>query len=86
MPRYAHIATIRFRAGQFPTDMLRYDCCYPAREQDSAVIGASGPVYPGEILTAQVRATSTQKQPPWTAGRWHSFGASVEHLRTEKLS
>ena len=34
--RYAKIVTFTVEgSGYFPVDMLRYDACYPAREEDS---------------------------------------------------
>ena len=57
--------------GIFPTDMLRYDQCFPLSERDSAVMEETGKdrtVYLG---------CSTCRLSPATEGRWNSFGWRV---------
>jgi hypothetical protein len=72
-----HKFIVSARSGlQFPTDMLRYDCCWPAGPGDA------------EKLCDQV-AMNNQKEPqtirivmlsigPPTAARWFSFGWHVD--------
>ena len=65
--------------GGFPIDMLRYDRCRPATENDSAVITYSL-VRRGRfnISESEVKLVSIE-HPQWvpTEGRWKSFGWEV---------
>lgn len=54
--------------GLFPLDMLRYDACWPARQDDVVAMTAPGNPERG------VRIES-EKAP--TIGRWRSFGWTV---------
>ena len=60
--------------GRFPLDMLRYDSCWPARQDDVHNIsdhgGASWGRAPSTIML------ETHGEP--TADRWSSFGWVVE--------
>ncbi len=72
---------------QFPTDMLRYDQCFPARGEDSGAIALA--------LTPQIdswrirlaRYTFTKTDLP-TYDRWASFLAIVDRasVLTEKMN
>ena len=70
--------------GDFPTDMLRYDSCYPATEQDSYIIEQSFRKFSSwEVYVRKVSRNSktTRKKSPlcdWTVGRWESFGARFQ--------
>ena len=59
-------------SGPFPIDMLRYDCCSPATEEDSYIIQRSM----GEWEKWEVCVKSDLKR-DWTAGRWQSFSCSI---------
>lgn len=91
MPRF--IVTFEVEGGtQFPLDMLRYDCCWPASSDDVANIHGS--------LMREFRVPATPPEPPKhrkvklitvgsnktdaarrvTAGRWASFGWTARVL------
>ncbi len=62
-------------AGEFPIDMLRYDCCFPERESEgSSVIERSfregGGPYEVSLITMREGGHITPD-------RWASFGARV---------
>lgn len=62
----------------FPYDMLRYDECFPATEQDSAKIEALSPT-PRRRTRGQVEInlkTALKRGP--TDPRWQSFGWTVQ--------
>lgn len=69
--RWEHVAEVTC-SGEFPIEMLRYDCCFPRRECDAAEICSGA----DEVVVQIVRYTDT-KAPPWTHDRWKSFGATV---------
>lgn len=54
-------------SGDFPFDMLRYDLCWPATEQDSRLLPTDRHPYTGRVITLK------GLKPP-TQGRWASFG------------
>lgn len=60
-------------SGNFPTDMLRYDRCWPRTELDSVKVGIRSLKAAGE---REIRLTSASAKPP-TAGRWKSFGWTI---------
>lgn len=64
-----HSYDVRGR-GTFPTDMLRYDCCWPCTEAGALYIIVSVH-YPEESL---IRIVSYK---PPTIARWKSFGWTV---------
>ncbi len=59
--------------GQFPIDMLRYDGCYPASEQDSGLIQQDR----GHRIVTVAQVTHGHDLPQWTDARWASFGWTV---------
>ena len=65
--------------GLFPTDMLRYDQCFPCSERDSASIDDPHRYgdMSGEIRTVELCASNVN--PNWqpTTGRWNSFNWQV---------
>jgi hypothetical protein len=77
MPKHVRYYTVT-GSGEFPVDMLRYDCSYPQRESDSHAIAMSGLDAAGEgERTVQLRrefdtATDAKRWYP-TEGRWESF-------------
>ena len=79
-----HTFTVAPKSGQwvlqFPVDMLRYDYCYPASENDSAQIAFSfdlrkSKVKPSELEVTLCRYAHRDWSP--TDGRWESFGWEV---------
>lgn len=88
--RYAHTALVTFSGPTpFPLDMLRYDCCFPARGEDVATITESlerartGNVPDDRLMLAiQVTRYTDSAQPSWTRGRWQSFGCQISHGST----
>lgn len=58
-------------SGQFPFDMLRYDCCYPYSEvYDSNTMAAE--YYGQRLARRRVTLVTTAEHSP-TPGRWQSF-------------
>jgi hypothetical protein len=57
--------------GDFPYDMLRYDLCWPASQQDSRFIASTGHpnLQPPKICLKGLKAP--------TPARWESFGWKV---------
>ena len=54
--------------GQFPTDMLRYDQCWPATSEDAVLMC---PHRPSPTVARSVRLRTHGSV---TAARWASFG------------
>ena len=71
---YLHKATIRGR-GAFPTDMLRYDSCFPA---DSRSVEVLNHTEKGEEWAMEVHKISRGAKVGFTQGRWQSFGVSIQ--------
>jgi hypothetical protein len=73
---------------QFPIDMLRYDHCFPASEQDSyTILDTFNKLQPhGRWKVGLMRYVETKGAYP-TLGRWESFCAKVDQssFRTEKI-
>lgn len=67
--------------GKFPVDMLRYDCCWPAREGTDTrpILGDNDD---GSLKVQTIRLES-HKEP--TTRRWQSFGWRVEILMAERV-
>jgi hypothetical protein len=59
--------------NSFPTDMLRYDHCWPATELDSQMIDK--PRRTGDPVKRSIRLAGRMNP---TVGRWESFGWTVE--------
>jgi len=64
-------------AREFPLDMLRYDACFPAREEDAL----RAERHPDErrivVLAQQVDDKCSRYSARLTDGRWSSFGWRV---------
>jgi len=79
--KWKHFAKIT-GSGGFPIDMLRYDNCIPASEEDANTIErVCNPMLWDEepTWTVQVKKHSDVKgNGYWTPGRWHSFGCMLE--------
>lgn len=65
--RYLHKFSV-CGVGRFPIDMLRYDACYPASEQDSAMIDDIR-----EPRVIELVAVHHSKAFTPTVARWGSF-------------
>ena len=61
--------------GEFPLDMLRYDCCYPYSGEDAAKFRTPDTLEEYKALRT-VRLVSCSYSGP-TADRWSSFGWSA---------
>ena len=61
----------------FPVDMLRYDCCFPADETQSAIINRSFEGERGAPLTVRLARYTRNDFAPITPERWQSFGWKV---------
>jgi len=79
---FYHILTLEGR-GRFPLDMLRYDRCFPHRQEDVSALDAE----PGENWKCQVVQYTTTRQHRFTPARWSSFsvGADVLNIQTGKV-
>ena len=79
--KWKHFAKIHGQ-GPFPIDMLRYDSCIPATEEDARTIeNVSNPMINDfeQRWTIQVRKFSDIKgHGYWTPQRWKSFGCTLE--------
>lgn len=64
--------------GPFPLDMLRYDCCFPASEEDSARMERTFNRRARDEATITLRYVSEYKPKGPTDARWRSFGWRVE--------
>ena len=79
MPRHKATKVYLFRftvegSGWFPTDMLRYDSCWPEVEPEARSIGR-GPEDQGKRTITLKRASINGSGP--TVERWRSFGWTV---------
>jgi hypothetical protein len=63
-------------AGRFPFDMLRYDCCFPYTEIDTACMVADKV---SRRIVTLARHIETKESLPCD-GRWRSFGWRVVSL------
>ena len=68
-------------AREFPTDMLRYDQCFPRNTDDAISIGRTfdyrNPIT-SPIEICLVKHCRTKDQSNVTSGRWASFGWHVK--------
>lgn len=77
MAKDRHVFTVEGR-GEFPTDMLRYDACWPYGSADAAAILQSIVVAERGVGSETRRINlSTDWRPAPTVGRWDSFGWRV---------
>ena len=79
---YEHEATVEVK-GAFPVDMLRYDRCYPASEEDAKAIARSLARPGREPCRVTVKALSPSRE-HWKKARWRSFGVVVVKTVTRK--
>lgn len=66
-------------SGQFPLDMLRYDCCFPASQNDVATISKTLHRPGNELHTVTLRYVREYKPNGPTDARWESFGWHVSN-------
>ncbi len=64
-------------SGRFPTDMLRYDACWPAHENEARSL-ADGSDDQGRRTITLRRAAVNMSGP--TKRRWESFGWTVTNV------
>lgn len=82
MASYLYHFTVEGK-GYFPLDMLRYDCCYPAKSVDVTLIQESGePKYLKERVRIVLTHMSARKHWEPTVARWKSFGWDVVEVLT----
>ncbi len=81
-------------SGEFPIDMLRYDCCSPATEEDSNLITrtlrhdrfADGGATNWVIMVKKVLRERNRRNPRlFTVGRWNSFGCAINETDNMRL-
>lgn len=77
--KWKQTATVKGE-GYFPLDMLRYDKCYPAGEEDSAAIAGTGEREINVVHVSELRFSV------FTPARWRSFGWEIVNVETEKRS
>lgn len=75
--KYQHYLKVKF-SGAFPIDMLRYDRCYPDKQEDVTVIENSLREVNGEPRTVILMAYNTSQKCPFELRRWKSFCCEVE--------
>lgn len=76
MPTYTYIVTGK---GHFPTDMLRYDRCWP--EDGEAVVSMGARPDDTEGFFDVIRVIRLASVRPPTAERWAGFGWTVREIR-----
>ncbi len=76
MARWYHEAAVPLRElERFPIDMLRYESCYPKRQEDARAIEQSVDSCSNPKPTTVIVVKHTDsKRDPWTPARWESFG------------
>lgn len=62
----------------FPIDMLRYDGCVPASEQDSQMIGDTFMSSKSKKLRNWSITVKKTNSNPFSVGRWQSFGCDIQ--------
>lgn len=75
-------------SGEFPLDMLRYDSCSPATEEDSGIIRSTFDWHRSNLTDGNwvvlvkkvLREKRRKNDNVFTAGRWNSFGCSVQEV------
>ena len=68
--------------GEFPLDMLRYDCCHPVDDVDAALIHHSWTSVPRKII---LRHTGDNTAWTPTLHRWASFAWTVISINGENV-
>jgi len=71
--------------GEFPIDMLRYDLCSPATEEDSNLIRRTfyGLNYNWIVIVKRpLLERRLKNNPVFTYGRWQSFGCNIVEVNS----
>lgn len=71
--KYLHEATFKGR-GYFPVDMLRYDSCWPATQEDASHLVIDIRVKDDTVITVRRWSDKRGSAEAWTPKRWESFG------------
>jgi hypothetical protein len=66
-------------SGEFPDDMLRYDRCYPAEQEDIFWMNGKGK------RSVRMSMIAKYKNAKPTIARWNSFGWSVDLIKEMKI-
>lgn len=75
------VVAVVMGTGQFPVDMLRYDACWPASEEDSGIIASTFSSFGSWRVHVRRRPLEKRKDKNyWTVGRWKSFGVVIESV------
>lgn len=77
--KYVHVAEVNF-GFNFPIDMLRYDGCFPASEEDSGIIRRAVVEHAqcnGRIACVKKYSEHKSWMDAWTFARWRSFDAEL---------
>ena len=69
--------------GDFPLDMLRHDCAYPADQESVAAIMAGLRWAASRKRSREVLVVRLVSHRPPTSERWRSFGWTVTAQRPE---
>lgn len=78
-------------SGEFPLDMLRYDSCSPATEEDSGIIRSTFDWHRSNLTDGNwvvlvkkvLREKRRKNDNVFTAGRWNSFGCSIQEVENQ---
>lgn len=86
MFKYFQVFTVEGR-DHFPFDMLRYETCFPYREEDSIEIPQELPPAAMQMRRVTLKRYIRTKAEQPTVARWRSYGWTVDpsSIRTEKL-
>lgn len=76
MPKFKFYEFTVTGSGQFPTDMLRYDACYPTDHTN----GLIAPYREDSSFYRERRSVNLRSTNPPTIDRWMSFGWAVSNV------
>lgn len=82
--RYKFRYTVEGR-GEFPFDMLRYECSYPASEQESRLLTSQASIRAGRRSVALVHFDTWKGWTP-AEDRWKSFLWRVRDTRPPEVT
>lgn len=86
--RFISIITVHIGSAEGCVDMMRYDSCFPATEEDAHKLGRlmSSDGTPDDHIIAFMRCSRNEL--PATEGRWRSFNCTIldeRHPEAETL-
>lgn len=64
-------------SGNFPIDMLRFECAFPKTERDAGIMEGSAINRRAGIFVVLISRYTDRKTRQWTPGRWHSFNTKI---------